>query len=417
MFKPYLSLLRDNRQYRYLWFGYVVSLFGDWFNLIASLALLNRLVGDTSLSISYLFMARFLTLFFVAPFAGVLADRYDRRKLMIVSDVLRCVVVLGFLFVRQADQVWMVYGLTVLQFVLSALFIPARTAVLANVVSEDEIVTATALDGLTWSTMLALGSLVGGAVALGWGVQTAFIIDGFTFLLSAYFIYRVGHIVVKTPKRDNGGWLDFVDGMRYLRGQSYLSGVAIVKAGGALIWGGINVIEIVYAQNVYPIGGSGDLTVGWLYAISGLGTGLGPLVTRRIFGDKRQGLQWMVLAGFVCFGAGVWLMWVSTNLVVFMLSVALRTFGSGTLWVGSGAILQTSVPDAFRGRVFAFEFAALTLMNGVSTYFAGYVQDNFGYSAAQMLFIYGIGAVLALVAWGVFHFGNRGEVEAEYGRD
>ena len=161
MFRPYWRLLRENRPYRFLWFGYVVSLFGDWFNLIASLALLNRLLGEeNSLAISYLFMARFLTLFFVSPFAGVLADRYDRRLLMIGSDVVRFFVVLGFLLVRDANLAWVVYLLTVLQFVLSGVFIPARSAVLASVVGEEDIISANALDGLTWSTMLALGSLL-----------------------------------------------------------------------------------------------------------------------------------------------------------------------------------------------------------------------------------------------------------------
>jgi len=95
----YADLLRYNRSYRNLWLGSVVSQLGDWFNLIASAAIVAQLT-DTGAAISFLFLARFLPLFLFSPLAGVLADRYDRRHIMIASDVLRAVTVLGFLIVR-----------------------------------------------------------------------------------------------------------------------------------------------------------------------------------------------------------------------------------------------------------------------------------------------------------------------------
>ena len=84
----YVELLRGNKDYRQLWLGSVVSQFGDWFNLIASAALVANLTG-TGTAISYLFLARFLPLFLFSPLAGVLADRYERRYIMIASDLLR----------------------------------------------------------------------------------------------------------------------------------------------------------------------------------------------------------------------------------------------------------------------------------------------------------------------------------------
>lgn len=100
----YLDLLKANRNYRMLWFGNVVSQLGDWFNLLASAALITELSGS-GVAISYLFLARFLPLFFFSPIAGILADRYSRKWLMVLSDVLRGVVVLGFLFIREPGQV------------------------------------------------------------------------------------------------------------------------------------------------------------------------------------------------------------------------------------------------------------------------------------------------------------------------
>ena len=112
MLDEYSSLLKNNRNYRLLWFGYLISQFGDWFNLIASAAVIANITSNGT-SLSYLFLARFLPLFFFSPFAGLLADRFDRRYVMIVSDVLRALTVLGFILVREPHQVWIFYVLRV----------------------------------------------------------------------------------------------------------------------------------------------------------------------------------------------------------------------------------------------------------------------------------------------------------------
>ena len=110
MLQEYIKLLRQNDNYRNLWIGYVISQLGDWFNLIASAALVATLTS-TGTALSYLFLARFLPMFLFSPFAGVLSDRFDRRWVMILSDVLRAVTVLCFLLVRSADQLWLFYFL------------------------------------------------------------------------------------------------------------------------------------------------------------------------------------------------------------------------------------------------------------------------------------------------------------------
>jgi Na+/melibiose symporter-like transporter len=91
----------------------------------------------------------------------VVADRFSRQKIMIVTDILRAVVVLGFLFVRSADQLWLVYVLTVLQLALSTFFEPAKTAAIPSIVSDRELVPANAISSVTWSIMLTLGAAIG----------------------------------------------------------------------------------------------------------------------------------------------------------------------------------------------------------------------------------------------------------------
>jgi MFS family permease len=409
----YLSLLKRNRDYRYLWLGNVVSLLGDWFNLIAAAELITEL-SDSGVAISYLFLSRFLPLFLFSPLAGVLADRYDRRMLMVVSDVLRAVVVLGFLVVGLTGQIWLFYLLTVAQFALSALFTPARSAVVAMVVDREELVTANALDSFTWSTMLAFGAFFGGVVAAVFGAETAFFLDSLTFVLSAWLISRVVLKVVRSEQVDQGGWLDFIDGFRYLWALPYLLVLSLIKAGGSLVWGAVNVLEISFANNVFPltlfpvaealrIEDGGTATLGLIYVVSGLGTGLGPLFMRRWLGSRPPRLIMGAAIGIVLVAVGIWGLGVAPTLGLFLLATFVRTVGSGTMWVFSAVLLQIVVPDRYRGRVFAFEFAMMTLAQSLSILMAGVLEDSSRWNVQQTALLFSGLGVLSAIFWAGFY--------------
>ena len=401
----YVDLLRRNRNYRNLWLGAVVSQFGDWFNLIAATSLIAQLTSSGA-AISYLFLARFIPLFLFSPLAGVLADRFDRRRILIASDLLRSLTVLGFLLVRDPAHVWLFYLLTTTQFALSAIFTPARTAVIANIVWQNDLVTANALDSLTWSTMLAIGSLAGGVVAGSLGNSTAFAIDATTFLLSAWFVSHVvmpPRLVADRVEVSRGGWFDFVDGLRYLRGEPFILAIALVKGGGSLVWGAINVLEVNFAEQIFPLGGDGATTLGIIYAITGVGTGFGPLLLRRWLGDAPVRLRWAITIGFWVLALGILGLAAAPTFPLFGLATLLRTAGSGTVWVFSAALLQMVVPDRFRGRVFAFEFALLTLTQSISIWWAGFAQDNLGWTIRQVTVGAGVTGLVVGTLWLLFH--------------
>ena len=119
----YLGLLKGNRAFRYLWAGQVVSLTGDWFNLIASAALIATLT-QSGTAVGGLFVVRMLAPFLVSPFAGVVADRYNRKAILMSTDILRCFVVLGFVLVREPQHVWLIYLLTMVQSASQGFFFP-----------------------------------------------------------------------------------------------------------------------------------------------------------------------------------------------------------------------------------------------------------------------------------------------------
>jgi MFS family permease len=409
----YLALLRGNRNYRHLWLSAVVSQIGDWFNLIASASLIQELTTSGT-AVSLLFLARFVPLFVFSPFAGVLADRFDRRTLMVGSDMLRVGTALGFLLVRDASQIWLFYLLTVMQFALSAIYTPTSTAMLANVVRRDELITANALNSFTWSTMLAVGSLLGGLATGLFGRSAAFMLDALTFLIGGLLVSRVvlpPELLQARVAASRGGWLDFLDGLRYLRGEPYILILSLLKATGSLVWGAINVLEVDFAEEVFvsdrlarALHGAGGsaLVLGLIYASSGLGTGFGPLLLRRWLGDATSRLRWAITASYWMLALGILGLATAPTLAWFSAGTLLRTVGSGTLWVFSATILQMVVPDRVRGRVFAFEFAVLTLTQSLSITWAGLAQDTLGWSVRQVTASMGILGLAVALGWLLF---------------
>jgi MFS family permease len=123
---PYRALLAENRNYRLLWFGQIVSQLGDWFNSVAIYALLLELTGNAT-SVALMIIVQFLPMAVIGPVAGVVVDRVNRRRLMIATDVLRGLAVLVLLTVRRSDQVWLVY--VVMGAVVSMTASPRRTSV------------------------------------------------------------------------------------------------------------------------------------------------------------------------------------------------------------------------------------------------------------------------------------------------
>ena len=186
----YFRLLRQNPSFRNLWYGQVVSELGDWLNSIAIYALILKL-SDSGMAMAGAMMAKLLPIVLVSPIAGVVVDRVSRKTVMIVSDLLRCVVVLGFLLVEDRDVLWLVYALVIVEISLSGFFEPARSAIIPSLVPKEDLVTANALSGSTWSVMLAFGAALGGVIVYLFGIKAAFILDAGTFILSAWFLSKI----------------------------------------------------------------------------------------------------------------------------------------------------------------------------------------------------------------------------------
>jgi len=372
---------------------------GDWFDTIALYTIILKLTGGSGRAVGLLLVARFVPSFVFGSLSGVVADRFSRRTIMIVSDLLRAVVVLGFLFVRRADQLWIIYFLTVLQLALSTFFEPAKTAVIPSLVSDRELVAANAISSVTWSAMLTLGAAIGG-VFTGWfGTDVAFILDALTYLLSAALIASVR--LPKRPPREKQklslnralGISETIEGVRYVKRRPRVLAVLLVKPAWGL-GGGILALLAVFGEKIFPIGKDAATGIGVLFAARGIGTAVGPIVARRIAGEGNRRMQTTIGIAFLIASAFYMTFGVATSFTLALVVLGLAHCGGSILWVFSTVLLQREVEDNFRGRVFAAELALLTLTMALSNYATGELLDRFRLSPRAVAV--GIGAFFLL---------------------
>ncbi|MDH5762603.1 MAG: MFS transporter [Nitrospinota bacterium] len=401
----YVSLLKSNRPFRHLWYGQVVSELGDWLNSIAIYTLVLKLSG-TGTAMAAAMMAKLLPIFFVSPLAGVLIDRMDRKLIMITSDILRFVVVLGFLLVDDAGDLWLLYTLAVLEIALAGFFEPARSAIIPSLTRREDLVTANALSGSTWSVMLAVGAALGGALVSWFGIKAAFIIDAFTFLLSAWFIARIqcppeALAREKAERSAGSGFKTLVDGMRYLISQPMIFVLALMKSGLAL-GGGIMTLIPLYANKMFTSASAISMAIGAMYSARGLGAALGPILVKKFFGDSTRVLQLSILFAFFLGSLSYFLFSQSHSLWSASLSVAMATFFGSIIWVFSSALIHLEADRRFLGRVFSTEMALLTLVMGLSNWSAGFAIDTLDLTAHQTgMWMAGL-FVIPGVLWGGF---------------
>ena len=120
-----------------------------------------------------------------------------------------------------------------------------------------------------------------------------------------------------------------------------------------------------------------------------------------------------ITIGFALLAIGILMLGLANSLSAFLVATFIRTFGTGTLWVFSAVLLQIMVPDKVKGRVFAFEFAALTLTESISVLAAGYFQDTFAWSLTSITFIFGWFGVVVCIIWSFFYLSTRKRLDTD----
>ena len=389
-----ISLLRRNRDFRRAYLSSLISLGGDWFLLVALFGLVLDLT-DSALAVAFLLAAQDLTYFIVSPVMGILADRLDRKRVMVTADIGRAVLCVGFLFTQTESTWWIVYPLLAAMACFSAAFEPASAAALPTLVDGEDLATANALSGSLWGTMLTVGAALGGVVTAVVGRDAAIAIDAVSFVGSALLIIRIDRSfqesrVQEIPTRLREAATQTV---QYARRDHRVLALLAVKFGWGLA-GGVLVLVPVLARDRFH---AGEMGIGLLLAARGVGALIGPFVGRAALGERDRRLFLTIGLALGVFGTGYILLGVVPGLLLALPAIMLAHTGGGAQWMLSSYGLQKIVPDHIRGRIFAFDGMLVTLTFGASSLVTGWLAETL--DAQVTAFVMGGVAVVWAAAW------------------
>lgn len=399
-----VSLLRRNRDFRALFFASVISLGGDWFLWVAINGLIYEATGK-ALYVGLAILAQESAFFLASPIGGALADRIDRRKLMIACDLARAVVCVSFLLVGP-ETIWLAYVLLPVLATFAAPFDPAFSAATPNVVDPDDLPAANALNGSLWGTMLAVGAGLGGLVSAAFGDDTAFVVDAVSFLVSAALLssIRRGFSESRTETTEHPSIVEATrETWRFARRDHRVLSLLAVKFGFGAAAGLLALIPVMALDaDVFD---SGNVGFGILMAARGVGALIGPFLGHRIAGPGHRRLFPAIGLSLAVFGLGYVAMGQAPSLAIAAVMICVAHLGGGSQWMLSTYGLQVLVPDHIRGRIFGFDYMLITLSLSVSALIASAVADQIG-APDTVTILGGVALVWALV-WFVLSRGVR----------
>jgi MFS family permease len=416
--RPTLWDVFRNINFVKFWVGQFVSYLGDRISQMAMIAVLS--MGATAaVGADHANMITFwatLPYVLVSPFAGVLIDRYDRRKLMILSDILRGAVVFALPFAVSPDtHPWIIYAVVGFIGAATAVFAPAKSAFIPEIVEREHLLRANSVTSAMGTLTVLIGTVVGGILVARLSYQPSLIIDSATYFFSAMMLIwirmpSVERLVVdarsRELKREGGYFSNIKRGFLYLT-RHRLAGMCVLLDSWFFLIGGLLftcITKIVYlrlAQNDGGPGGSEPMEaqsirlLGYACGILGLGLAVGGILTGKYAGHLR--LRWLFATCYViaaCFIAGLALP-VNAGPVYLMLFVI--GYVAGGVVVCIETTLQKSVPDEMRGRVFSLNGLLLNTVLLVSIAVGASILRNQWLSINAMLLATSILALVGAV--------------------
>ena len=386
-----------------LWIAQVVSSFGDWIGLLATIEVARRIGGDQPGSaIALVVTARVLPGFFLASAGGIIVDRFNRKRLLVICDIVRASVLLTIPFI---DRVW---GLVLASLVLelaTSLWSPAKEAIVPNIVPTAHLTAANSLGLIAAYGTFPLGAAAFAGMAklgavFGWTdigqVEMSLVIDSATFLVAAALIATLPlspHITAAHRKRDSGHRINWGQGFRELReGWDFIFlspqvRAVLVGLGTGMIGGGMLVpLGAVYNDEVLGAGSAGFSSI---LAAMGVGVGGGvALVTLMQSAANRFGhhsrfagagrARLFVLSVFVAGGSLLFAASMSVSLLV-LAGVLMLGLAAGSVYVTGLTLLHENVEEVLRGRVFAAMYTLVRFCLLISMAAGGFLSDGFNW--------------------------------------
>lgn len=406
----FVALLRNNRNYRYTWIGQIVSEIGDHFNNIAVFALAMALT-HSGMVITGIMLSRAIPAILMGPLAGVLLDRFDRKRIMIASDLVRALVALGFILVITQNKIWLLYLFSGLLMVASPFFSAGRSSILPTIANSKEIHTANSLTQTTQWTNLTIGTFLG-ATVIAIGYKWAFTFNALSFVFSAWAIwhlrppegksFRVEHKDL-TETEVVRPWQEYREGLGYMRSVPLVLAIALLAVGWATGGGAAQILFTLFGEVVFNRGAAG---IGIIWGCAGLGLLTGGALANWL-GRKLsfENYKLIVFIDYIVHGGSYVIFSVMPRFGWALVFITLSRIGMAVNTVLNYSYLLRTVSNQYRGRVFATMETLTWTMMMVSMMLAGIASTH--YSPRVIGVVAGILSSTTAIFWGWANWTGR----------
>lgn len=385
------------RNFRLFFFGQLVSLIGSWMQTTAQQWLVYRLTGS-ELSLGIVTFASFLPVLLLSLGMGVIVDRVERRRLLLISQswfllhaaVLAVLTLLGLIRYEQVIVLALLAGIG------NALDMPARQAFYVDLVDRDEMMNAIALNSSVFNGARIIGPAIGGLVVAAMGEGPAFGLNALSFMAVIGALLMMRLPAFTPPDRHGSGWSELRQGLAYLVGDRRVLGLVSMVAAFSVFGFPYIVLMPAFAGKVLGTGAAG---LGVLLAAQGVGALVSALGLA--FLGERYSKGRMLLASRALLPVGVLLLGFSKTTPISMLALAIGGYALINQLAITNTLIQLVVPDELRGRVLSTYTWALGGFWPLGALLTGWMAERMGVAEA-VLVLAGLSALIALVGWAVY---------------
>ena len=382
-----------SRNYRLFFAGQSVSLIGTWMTRLATSWIVYQLTDSAFLLGLTSFVGQ-IPAFFVAPIAGVWLDRWNRHRVLVITQVLAMIqsLILAALAFTGSINLWWIIGLTLCQGLINAFDMPARQAFVIEMIEERaDLGNAIALNSSMVNGAKLVGPAVAGVIIAGAGAGVCFLIDGISYIAVIWSLLAMRVAPARPQAPRQSALQELAEGWKYVVQSPAIRSILLLLALVSVIGMPYTVLMPVVAVDVLH---GGAHTLGFLVGMSGVGalaSAIGLALRRTVIGLGRR-----IAMSVLLFGGGLVFLGLSRSLILSLLLMTVTGFGMMQQMAASNTILQTIAADDKRGRVMSFYTLAILGMNPIGSLLAGAVAARIGVQATMI----GAGAIcLAGAAW------------------
>jgi MFS family permease len=336
-----------HRRFVYLWLGQLLSIAGTQMQIWA-LFWHIRTLTDQPIALGGVGLARILPIVIFSLVGGVIADSFDRRKILFITQLTAALLALALGLLTQFGQItiWLIYALTALQAIAVAFDGPARQALVPNLVPAKDLPNAFSMTSIAWQTGAILGPALSGFVIAFGGQEAVYYINAISYLAVIVALILIGPVSQTKTARIAGVSLNSIkEGIQFIVNKPIILSTMLLDF-VATFFASANTLMPIIARDVLHVG---VLEYGWLSAAQSVGAVIAALVISQLPELRRQGQ--LFLGSVVVFGAATIVFGVSTTLILAWFALAVTGAADSVSTIIRNTIRQLQTPDHIRGRM------------------------------------------------------------------